>query len=94
MATTEMEKILAAVAIERALIDVCGTELHDSVKNWLYTEYLHRFSDCLENPKPLRHILEKKYGDKYIEIVQEIKSFLGDASQREPFLGFMKKLKD
>lgn len=88
----EMEKILASVTIERALIEVGGSELHDSVQRWLDSEYSYNFSDCLEHPESLRKTLQRRCGDKYVTIVNKIKGLLGEFSERAPFLEFMEKL--
>ncbi|MGI0087153.1 MAG: hypothetical protein ACREBI_04225 [Nitrosotalea sp.] len=88
----EMEKILASVTIERALIEVGGRELHESVERWLDSEYHYRFSDCLEHPESLRKTLQRRCGDKYVAIVNRIRGLLGEISEREPFLEFMEKL--
>lgn len=87
-----MEKILAGVTIERALIEVGGSTLHESVARWLDSEYRYNFSDCLDHPESLRKTLQRRCGDKYVAIVNKIRSLLGDVSEREPFLEFMKKL--
>lgn len=92
MTSNEMEKILVGITVERALIDIGGKELHESVENWLYSEYRYHFSDCLEHPESLQSILQKRYGDKYAGIVNKIKIFLGEVSEREPFLEFVKKI--
>ena len=92
MAYPEMEKILASITIERALIDVGGAELHESVQNLLYSEYGYHFSDCLEHPESLRNILEKRHVTKYDDIIQTIKNFLGETSWRTPFLEFVEKI--
>lgn len=87
-----MEKILVSITIERALIDVGGTSLHESVENWLYSEYRYKFSDCLEYPESLRKVLQRRCGDKYGIVVNKIKTFLGEVSEKEPFLEFLKKI--
>lgn len=88
----EMEKILAGVIIERALIEVGGSDLHESVHRWLDSEYHYHFSDCLEHPESLRKTLQRRCGDKYVIIVNKIKVLLGEYSEKEPFLEFMRKL--
>jgi hypothetical protein len=88
----EMEKILAGVTIERALIEVGGSELHESVQRWLDSEYRYHFSDCLEHPESLRKTLQRRCGDRYVVILNKIKGLLGEYSEREPFLEFMEKL--
>ena len=92
MANNDMEKILVSITVERALIDVGGADLHQSVQNWLYSEYRYHFSDCLEHPESLLSILQKKCGDQCGDIVYKIHGLLGDVSQREPFQGFVKKI--
>lgn len=87
-----MEKILVGIAIERSLLDVGGSDLHQSVQNWLYSEYRYHFSNCLEHPESLRKILQRRCGDKYDTIVNKIQGLLGEVSQREPFLEFMKQI--
>lgn len=88
----EMDKILASVTIERALIEVGGSELHESVRSWLDSEYHYYFSDCLEHPESLRKTLQRRCGDKYVVIVNKIKGLLGEYSEKEPFLEFMRRL--
>jgi hypothetical protein len=87
-----MEKILVSITIERALLDVGGTSLHESVENWLYSEYRYRFSDCLEHPESLRKVLQRRCGDKYDNIVNKIKTSLGEFSEKEPFFEFLQRL--
>ncbi len=88
----EMEKILASVTIERALTEVGGSTLRDSVAQWLDSEYSYNFSDCLDHPESLRKTLQRSCGDKYVAIINKIMQLLGEISAREPFLEFMKKL--
>lgn len=88
----EMEKILAAVTIERALVEVGDSALHESVAKWLESEYHYAFSDCLEHPESLRKTLQRRCSDKYIVIVNKIRELLGEVSDREPFLEFMNRL--
>ncbi|MDE1867952.1 MAG: hypothetical protein KGI08_09625 [Thaumarchaeota archaeon] len=87
-----MEKILVSVTIERALIEVGGSGLHESVQKWLDSEYHYNFSDCLEHPESLRKTLQRRCGDKYITIINKMRGLLGEVSEKEPFLEFMKKL--
>ena len=87
-----MEKILAGVTIERALIEVGGSTLHESVARWLDSEYRYNFSDCLDHPESLRKTLQRRCGDKYVAIINKIRSLLGEVSEREPFVEFMNRL--
>ena len=88
----QIEKILVSMTIERSLIDVGGTDLHESVENWLYSEYHYRFSDCLDHPESLQKVLKQRCDDKYDMVVNKIKIFLGEMSEREPFLEFTKRI--
>ena len=88
----EMEKILASVTVERALLEVGGSDLHESVERWLDSEYHYSFSDCLDHPDSLRKTLQRRCGDKYVVIINKIRGLLGEVSEREPFLEFMNKL--
>lgn len=87
-----MEKILAGVTVERALIEVGGNSLHESVARWLDSEYHYKFSDCLDHPESLRKTLQRRCGDKYIIIINKINSLLGEVSEKETFAEFMEKL--
>ena len=87
-----MEKILAGVTVERALLEVGGSALHESVARWLDSEYRYNFSDCLDHPDSLRKTLQRRCGDKYVTIINKIRGLLGEVSEREPFLEFMNKL--
>jgi len=92
VANNEMEKILVSITIEKALLDVGGADLHQSVQTWLYSEYQYHFSNCLEHPESLRKILQRRCGDKYGIIVNKIQGLLGEVAQREPFLKFMQQI--
>ena len=72
-----MKKNLVILAIGKTLIDI-DSRRYTEVSKLLDKKYGIALSDCYENPKYLREVLEDLYGNSYKFLVDSIKEKLAD----------------
>ena len=72
-----MKKNLVILAIGKTLIDI-DSRRYTEVSKLLGEKYGVALSDCYENPKYLREVLEDLYGNSYKFLVNSIKEKLTD----------------
>ena len=90
-AKNNVREALVSYAIEKALIEH-GNSSHEEVYYKLYQEYALHFVDCYHNPDVLRRILLETFGDSYVEIVELVKTHLGEYATQEQIRKFLTSL--
>jgi len=73
----DMKKNLVILAVGKTLIDI-DSRRYTEVSKLLDEKYGIALSDCYENPKCLREVLEDLYGNSYKFLVDSIKEKLLD----------------
>lgn len=87
-AKNNVREALVSYAIEKALIEH-GNSSHEEVYYKLYQEHALHFVDCYHNPDVLRRVLLETFGDSYIEIVELVKTHLGEYATQEQIRKFL-----
>lgn len=90
-AKNNVREALVSYAIEKALIEH-GNSSHEEVYYKLYQEHALHFVDCYHNPDVLRRVLLETFGDSYIEIVELVKTHLGEYATQEQIRKFLASL--
>lgn len=75
----QLMKALAALAIERVLLDA-GKPILEKVSNKLKKEYKCYIPDCYDHPEYLGNVLKSIFGNSYVTIVEQIKEELVEYS--------------
>ena len=91
-AKSNIKEAIVSYAIEKALLDYSSTALEE-VHYKLYHEFGLHFVDCLHNPDCLRKALLAVFGDAFIQIVELIKTRLGEFSAHPDVRSFLVKIK-
>lgn len=86
-----IREAIVSYAIEKALIEY-GSSALEEVYYKLYQEYALHFVDCYHNPEILRKVLLETFGDAYCNIVELVKTQLGEYATQEHIRKFLKTL--
>jgi hypothetical protein len=84
-------KSIVEAAIERSLLNM-GTLVLDTTSSHLFNKYNCLISTCYEKPEYLKNTLMDMFGNAHIEIVETIRSNLGDHIQQKPIMDFAERL--
>lgn len=83
-----VREAIVSYAIEKALIEY-GNSAHEEVYYKLYEEYALHFVDCYHNPEVLRKVLIETLGDAYCNIVELVRTQLGEYATQEHIRKFL-----
>ncbi len=83
-----VREAIVSYAIEKALIEY-GNSALEEVYYKLYHEYALHFVDCYHNPEILRKVLLETFGDAYCNIVELVKTQLGEYATQEHIRKFL-----
>lgn len=72
-----IKEAIVSYAVQKALIDY-GNSAHEETYYRLYSEFALHFVDCYNNAETLRKVLIELLGSAYTDIVNLIKSYLGE----------------
>ncbi len=87
-----IREAIVSYAIEKALIEY-GNSALEEVYYKLYQEYALHFVDCYHNPETLRRVLLETFGDAYCNIVELMRTHLGEYALQEQIRKFLVSLK-
>ncbi len=87
-AKNNVREALVSYAIEKALIeyDECALE---EVYHKLHSEHALHFVDCFHNPEVFRKVLMETFGDAFCNIVELMRTHLGEYSAQEHIRKFL-----
>ncbi|MGI0101940.1 MAG: hypothetical protein ACREA7_05015 [Nitrosotalea sp.] len=88
-----MKKNLVILAIGKTLIDI-DSRRYTEVSKLLDEKYSITLSDCYENPKCLREVLEDLYGNSYKFLVDSIKEKLSGFPDHVAITNFLDVLSE
>lgn len=83
-----VREAIVSYAIEKALIEY-GNSALEEVYYKLYQEYALHFVDCYYNPEILRKVLLETFGDAYCNVVELVKTQLGEYATQEQIHKFL-----
>ena len=83
-----VREAIVSYAIEKALIEY-GNSALEEVYYKLYQEYALHFVDCYHNPEILRKVLLETFGDAYCNVVELVKTQLGEYATQEQIHKFL-----
>ena len=88
-----IKEAIVSYAIEKALIEY-GNAAHEEVYYRLYREHALHFVDCYHNPEAFRKVLIETFGDSYCNIVELVRTQLGEYSTQDHVRKFLKALEE
>ncbi len=83
-----VREAIVSYAIEKALIEY-GNSALEEIYYKLYHEYALHFVDCYHNPDTLRKVLLETFGDAYCNIVELVRTQLGEYATQEHIRKFL-----
>jgi len=84
-----VREAIVSYALEKALIEY-GDSALEEVYYKLHQEYALHFVDCYHNPDALRRVLLETFGDAYCNVVELMKTHLGEYALQEHIRKFLK----
>ena len=90
-AKNNIREAIVSYAIEKSLIDY-GNSALEEIYYKLYQEHALHFVDCYHNPDILRKVLLETFGDAYCNIVDLVKTHLGEYAAQEQVRKFLHAL--
>ncbi|MFM8658714.1 MAG: hypothetical protein ACKOCQ_02100 [Candidatus Nitrosotenuis sp.] len=87
----DINRAFLAFSIEIALLRM-GKPQYEKVVSKLEKEYQTYLPDCDKNPEVLKRVLQDIFGDSYDDILSEIKTELGEASEKKYYSDFLNVL--
>lgn len=85
------KKALLTFAVESTLLKI-GKPEYEKVVSKLEKEYNCYIPDCHENPEFLKRVLQDIYGNAYDDIINEIRTELGEFISQKYFNDFIESL--
>jgi hypothetical protein len=85
------KRALLAFAVESTLLKM-GKPEYEKVVSKLEKDYKCYLPDCHENPEFLKRVLQDIFGDAYDDIINEIRTELGEFNSQKYFDDFIKAL--
>ncbi|QLH08513.1 hypothetical protein [Candidatus Nitrosotenuis sp. DW1] len=85
------KRALLAFAVESTLLRM-GKPVYEKVTSKLEKDYNCYIPDCQENPEFLKRVLQDIFGDAYDDIINEIRTELGEFISQKYFDDFIKTL--
>ncbi|MBM2852320.1 MAG: hypothetical protein HW420_867 [Candidatus Nitrosotenuis sp.] len=86
-----VKRALLALAVENTLLKI-GKPEYEKVISKLESDYNCYIPDCHENPEFLKRVLQDIYGNAYDDIINEIRTELGEFVSQKYFDDFIKAL--
>lgn len=86
-----IREAIVSFAIEKALVEY-GNSAYEEVYYKLHSEHALHFVDCYHNPDVLRKVLLETFGDAYCNIVELVRSQLGEYATQEHIRKFLDAL--
>ena len=86
-----VKRALLALAVENTLLKM-GKPEYEKVISKLENDYNCYIPDCHENPEFLKRVIQDIYGNAYDDIINEIRTELGEFASQKYFDDFIKVL--